>query len=269
MRLCEFYKTEYNVSFINCLRQFWRQTNLWSCIGEPKKTCMLLLLDGCSARYTLPSGEQMLASSGDVVLSPKGGEYSVEFSDFRDESSGTVGINFEICSGEALDCGILEIFSSPTAAACLLSLEKLAESDDGVPACFNVEIYRAITALGECADSAPKKHANALIRQGVEYLHAHLSEDIPLSELAVLCNVSEVYFRRLFKECYGVSAVHYRLERRLARACEYLTYTDTPVSEISDMLGFKDTSYFIKCFRERYSTSPLVYRGMFSNKLEK
>ena len=269
MKLREFYKTDYKVSFLNCLRQYWRQTSLWSCIGEPKKSSLLLLLDGCSARYTLSSGEELFANSGDVVLSPCGSEYSVEFFNFRDKSSGTVGINFAVCQGEDLDSEEVQVFSSPTAEACILAMEELSASNAGVPARFNIEIYRALTALGECAEGEPSLHPNSLIRPGVEYLNAHLSEDIALSEPAALCNVSEVYFRRLFKECYGVSAVRYRLERRLSRACEYLTFTDTPVSEISDMLGFGDTSYFIKCFRERYSVSPLVYRRQYSNKLEK
>lgn len=269
MKLREFYKSDYQVSFLNCLRQFWRQTSSWSCIGEPKKNSLLLLLDGCSAHYTLPSGEELFATPGDVVLSPCGSEYSVEFSDFRDKSSGTVGINFTVCRGENLNSSEFHIFSSPTARACVLTIEELFASDAGIPARYNIEIYRAITALGECADGAPSLHPNSLIRPGVEYLHAHLLEDIALSELAALCNVSEAYFRRLFKESYGVSAVRYRLERRLSRACEYLTFTDTPVSEISDMLGFGDASYFIKCFRERYSVSPLIYRSKYSNKLEK
>ena len=269
MKLCEFYKTDYNVSYLNCLRQFWRQTNCWSCIGEPKKNSLILFLDGCSACYTLVSGEKIFAKAGDVVFSPLGSEYSVEFSDFQNETSGTVGINFQICSSAVKDLEALQVFSSPTAADCILTLEKLAESDERVPARYNVEIYRALTALGECTDVTQKRHAKNLIRPGVEYLHAHLTEDISLSTLAAICNVSEVYFRRLFKECYGMSTVRYRLERRLARACEYLEYTDTSVSEISEMLGFGEPSYFIKCFREMYSISPLVYRSEFSNKLEK
>jgi AraC-like DNA-binding protein len=112
--------------------------------------------------------------------------------------------------------------------------------------------------------AVPRRIRTALTRINSDFADPELS----VAALAEEAGVSEVYFRRLFKECYGVSAVRYRLERRLSRACEYLTFTDTPISEISDMLGFGDTSYFIKCFRERYSVSPLVYRRQYSNKLE-
>jgi AraC-like DNA-binding protein len=35
------------------------------------------------------------------------------------------------------------------------------------------------------------------------------------------------------------------------------------VSEISELLGFTDTSYFIKIFKQNYSVTPFAYRGKF------
>ena len=269
MKLCEFYKTDYRVGFVNCLRQYWRQTKEWSCIGSPRSCNLLFAPDGCSVHYILSSGRELHASSGDVILVPKGSEYSVTFGDFCDDTAGTVGVNFDIYGDECLSPNEVEILSSPAARACVMNVERLSSAVTTVPAQFNVEVYKALTALGECSDGALAHTENHLISPGVEYLHSHLSEDVSLGELAAMCNVSEVYFRRLFKESFGIPPSGYRLEMRLARACEYLTYTGAPIAEISDMLGFSDVSYFIKRFRERYSVSPGVYREQNSNKLEK
>ena len=94
--LADIYKSDYRVRYKNCLRQLWKYEKVWSCIGNPKESCILLYLDGCSAEYTLKDGTAFTAKSGSVVFCPKGSEYSVEFFDFSDNNSGTVGVNFDI-----------------------------------------------------------------------------------------------------------------------------------------------------------------------------
>ena len=83
---------------------------------------------------------------------------------------------------------------------------------------------------------------------------------IPISELAKSCNISEVYFRKLFKKEMGVSPVEYRNRLRLERAKQYLEYGDISVQEISDELGYSTVSHFIKIFREEFGVPPLEYR---------
>lgn len=268
MKLCEFYKTDYRISFVNCLRQYWRQSKMWTCIGEPKEKHLLFLLDGCSARYEFPSGRVLHAGTGDVVYMPRGSQYTVTFSDFESENSGTVGVNFDIESGIEPSPDGIEIFTLPSARPLFSEIELYARSLCRVPSRYNVCIYNLISLLGEYGDTCRVMEGFGLIGVGVEYMHSHLAEDITVESLAEMCNVSAVYFRRLFHKCMGTSPASYRLNMRLERACEYLLHTESSVAEIGALLGFGDTSYFIKRFRERYSVSPRVYRERNSNKLE-
>ncbi len=260
MRLCEFYKTDYRISFVNCLRQYWLQSKTWTSVGAPKERHLLFLLEGCSAHYRFPSGKTYDATSGDVVYMPRGSEYTVTFSDFESDSSGTVGVNFVIESGAEPEADGIEIFSLPSAKSIFAEIEFHARSLCRIPARYNAHLYNLITLLGEYGDYERTIGGRNLIGAGVEYLHTHLADDIPVEKLATMCNVSEVYFRRLFHKYMGSSPASYRLNMRLERACEYLIYTDSSVSEIAAVLGFGDTSYFIKRFRERYSVPPRVYR---------
>ena len=268
MKLCEFYKTDYRISFVNCLRQYWRQSKMWTCIGEPKEKHLLFLLDGCSARYDLLDGRVLRVSAGDVVYVPRGSQYTVTFSDFESESSGTVGVNFDIESGTEPDPDGIEIFTLSSARPIFSEIELHARSLCRVPSRYNVGIYNLISLLGECSNNSRAMEGFGLIGAGVEYLHSHLAEDTSVESLAAMCNISEVYFRRLFHKCMGASPAGYRLNLRLERACEYLVHTENTVAEIGILLGFGDTSYFIKRFRERYFVSPRVYREQNSNKLE-
>ena len=120
-----------------------------------------------------------------------------------------------------------------------------------------------LTMFGELTDKLTMSEGFKVISAGVNYLREHLDKEIKMSELAAICNISEVYFRRLFKKTMGTSPSRYRMNLRLARAAEYLRYSDISVSEIAELLGFTDTSYFIKIFREKYSLTPLKYREKF------
>ena len=81
-----------------------------------------------------------------------------------------------------------------------------------------------------------------------------------MADIAQMCNISEVYFRRLFREYSGMSPVKYRNEKRMQRAKNYLLHTTLSIGEIAHRLGFPDDSYFIKSFREKTGVTPSEYR---------
>jgi AraC-like DNA-binding protein len=262
MRLSDYYTCDYRVSFVNCLRQYWKYEKVWSCIGRPKEFNILLYLDGCSARYTLKNGQTFVAEDSNVVFCPKGSEYSVEFFDFKEDGAGTVGINFSLESKEPLP-DVIECFAIPGIRSSVMEMELLRRTENRVVAKYNALLYGLLTTFGENSEKGSGRDDFGAVSVGVNYLREHLCEDVGIDKLASLCNMSEVYFRRVFKRSFGTSPSKYRLNLRLRRAAEYLRYTDISVSEIAELLGFADSSYFIKRFKENYSVTPLSYRNNF------
>lgn len=49
----------FNVIFINALKQFWRSTKTFKCIGMPKNQNLLLFLNGCSVTYNDKNGKNL------------------------------------------------------------------------------------------------------------------------------------------------------------------------------------------------------------------
>ena len=97
MRICpvnDLINVDFNLIFLNALRQFWHNTRLFQCIENPKKQNLFLFLDGCTVTYTNKRGETLTAHSGDIVYTPLGSEYTATLSDFQSPSSHTVGVNF-------------------------------------------------------------------------------------------------------------------------------------------------------------------------------
>jgi AraC-like DNA-binding protein len=60
----------------------------------------------------------------------------------------------------------------------------------------------------------------------------------------------------------GTTPVGYICERRLERAAEMLvTNRAVSVTEIAFDLGFNDSAYFARCFRQRFAMTPSAYRN--------
>lgn len=254
----ELSEQDFNLKYLNSLKQFWRETRGFQCIGQPKTQDLLFYLQGCSVRYTEKNGRCTEANSGDVVYVPTGSEYSVEFFDFTSADSHTVGINFrlldEIGKTVTLSDGVA-VFRSVGEGTS----QRFYQTLQGVPPVYYSNRLVLFEILGSLfLKAAPE--GDPLIADGFRLLCEHPEEMISISRLAEACNISEVYFRKRFRALTGKSPAEYRNDLRMERARQYLEYGDISVQEISDTLGYSTVSHFIKRFREKYGSAPLEYR---------
>ncbi len=94
----------------------------------------------------------------------------------------------------------------------------------------------------------------------LEYIHINYSEDISLDLLCQLVHTNRTTLNRKFKARTGFSAMEYLLRYRLKLACESLVHTNLSLAEISEAIGFKYDTYFIRQFTAKMGMSPTEYR---------
>ncbi|MCC3418194.1 MAG: helix-turn-helix transcriptional regulator [Microcoleus sp. PH2017_29_MFU_D_A] len=94
----------------------------------------------------------------------------------------------------------------------------------------------------------------------IDYIHAHLDEDLSIDTLAKLVQISSYYFVRLFKQSMGLTPHAYIVRQRLERAKHLLKMTDLSIAEIAYRTGFCHQSRFSTVFRQYLHTSPRAYR---------
>jgi AraC-like DNA-binding protein len=91
-------------------------------------------------------------------------------------------------------------------------------------------------------------------------IESDLATEQSLDELAEEFHVSRYYLAHSYKKITGYSIKNYKMLCRLAEARELLTETAMPVSDISERVGFPDTSNFSKYFTKKEGYTPSEYR---------
>lgn len=104
-------------------------------------------------------------------------------------------------------------------------------------------------------------HAWESIQEALNYIDAHLSEDIKLETLANVAFLSPFYFQHLFKRLVKKPVNEYIKLRRLAKASEDLIHTEMRIIDVALKYGFSNHANFTRAFRETYELTPDDYRG--------
>lgn len=94
------------------------------------------------------------------------------------------------------------------------------------------------------------------LRHVLEYIEAHLDEDLSLTELAAVAGFSPSHFKPLFKQAVGVPVHRFVLERRVERARTLLLEGKKRMSEIALEAGFSHASHMARCMRRVLGLRP-------------
>lgn len=101
-----------------------------------------------------------------------------------------------------------------------------------------------------------------IIQKSITYINENSSKDITLEKAADFVYLSSSYFSRLFKKEMGINFIDYLNKVRVEESKKYLSNENLSISEIANIVGFTDQSYYTKVFRKIEGTSPGQYRKM-------
>ena len=104
------------------------------------------------------------------------------------------------------------------------------------------------------------------LKPAIDFLHQHLADKVYIEEVSALCNISESYFSKCFNKAFGMSFSAYQNKLKLLKAEELITTTNKNINQISDELGFENSSYFIRVFKKEYNVTPALYKQRYIEK---
>ncbi|MBR7133038.1 MAG: AraC family transcriptional regulator [Clostridia bacterium] len=220
------------------------------------------------------NGEEVLVRAGELsVISPTfihsgaadngGVEYFVLMFDIKDLYNGALSVQKyleQILNGHIC-------FKAKTDVPRIVSLasdivEMSVNRNDYHTLEIVGSLYRLLGLLCHCCidNNSPSSHSAEKFDSVINYINSNFTKNISVNSVSQKFNYEEAYFCRMFKKHTGLTAAKYIRIQRLERARYLLEKTDTSVTGIAISCGFRDSAYFINCFKNMYGTSPLKYR---------
>jgi AraC family transcriptional regulator len=104
------------------------------------------------------------------------------------------------------------------------------------------------------------RHPPSWLGRLQEYLASDLGVVPELTTLAVIAGVHRVHVARAFRDHLGCTVGDYVRRLRVRRACELLTATTTPLTEVAMLAGFFDQSHMTRVLKRFLGVTPATLR---------
>ena len=106
-----------------------------------------------------------------------------------------------------------------------------------------------------------KERHDQLIAQIKAFVNDNFGDtNLSMNQVSDHVNMSAAYLGRLFKQASGITFTEYLTRFRLDAACDLLKNTDMTVNDISNEVGFTNSSYFYIIFKKNLECTPNQYR---------
>ena len=126
-----------------------------------------------------------------------------------------------------------------------------------------IHLLRHYSGVPQIITSVNRKLTPAQTQQAVDYIHAHLDQDLSLMQIAEIINISPTYFASLFKHAIGISPHQYVIQQRVEQAKSLLkSKTDLSITDIALQVGFSSQSHLTQQFRRLTGITPKQARTL-------
>ena len=138
-------------------------------------------------------------------------------------------------------------------------METIFSADDihGIKTAFISEIVEII----ECMHEEDSQYT-PVVRQIIGEVQKNYREDMNLKTLAHRYHMNASYLGQLFQKEVGCSFAQYLSNTKNGIAKELILNTNMKINEIAKQVGYPDTSYFYRKFKQSYGVSPASMREM-------
>lgn len=126
---------------------------------------------------------------------------------------------------------------------------------------FEERLHDLVERYYELVEKVKLQSTSFKITEIKSFIDQNYFEDIKISMFADKYYLSREYLMKLFKQAYGYGIHEYVQKVRMEKAQELLLDTQLKIQEVAEMLGYKDTNYFSKAFRNYFDCSPTEYRN--------
>ena len=202
-------------------------------------------------------------SPGEVIYLPKGCTCVVDTT----ESGNDYLINFDTADDYGIDPFVIAMEDTQKCEALLSRMVRKRSNCEARHATENIAfLYTFISMI--------QRQIRCMFVPDTTIEFCHNAEryiarnfmrgDLTVSEVAASVNVEVARLRSGFVELCGMTPKEYIIYLRMLKAKKLLINSELPIAKISERLGFSNSNYFSRFFKERTGFYPTEYRDKFN-----
>lgn len=253
---CGYYKD------LDCNYYTWRPN------GRPdyqliyiKKGCGLFRIDG----------EKMLLSQGNLIIyKPYEPQSYTYYADAVNHESYWIhfmgnGVEKLLRSANLWNKKIYRIGNNAEICELTLKMVKEFQLKNKNYDIYNTGYFLQILAIiSRQIEDAPNARCKNLARLEIviEDMYDNFQDEKSADDYAKMCYLSTSRFTHMFKDCFGMAPMTYKKKIRIEQAKRFLKNTSLSVKEISEKVGFCDSLYFSRVFKQMTGCSPKEYKKL-------
>ena len=123
-----------------------------------------------------------------------------------------------------------------------------------------LDVYSSLSATRPAASEGRPRLEQRRLQRVLDFIEAHLEDEITVAQLAAAARLSEFHFSRAFKATTGRAPYGYVSDRRMNHAKWLLAETDRSLADIADACRFSSPGNFSRAFQRATGTTPAKFR---------
>ena len=225
--------------------------------GRPQDG-LIYILEGCCT-YTFANGQRFVARAGDVLYLARGTVYQMEVT----ERYEFIFCDFDFEGQELRQSCVITPRHTEEMTRLFRKLKHRYDTG-GVaarPACLGILYTIYGTMIQELQPAYVGSDSRRRIEAAREWLDTHVNDgELTVATLAGRAQMSEVHFRKLFGELYGLTPSQYLQNARIAYAKELMQAGFLTLEEVALQSGFASQPYFSRVFKQLTGQTPALWR---------
>ena len=209
--------------------------------------------------YCFENGYIMRTAGNSLFYLPRGSSYHVE----QIQNGGCYAINFAADISDGPFCVTLR--NTDQLRRNFKAATDAWKSKDSLRVALAMRaVYDSVcNAKKELHKQYVPKARLSIIDPAIDVIDKQFADNsLNISYLASLCGISEVYFRRLFLNTFGISPKEYIIQKRIEYAKTLLSSKDFSVGEVGILCGYTEPCHFSREFSKRVGISPMQYENL-------
>ncbi len=194
-------------------------------------------------------GKRAVSDKNHAVILPKGQSYSLR----GDKTGKFPVINFDCKEFLCHEVISLPIQSSDTYIKDFEKMKALSLFEENRAKMMSV-FYNILHLL-----STESSVRNAILPAMKHIESNYQNPKLSNAELAEQCNISEVYFRKIFTETYKTTPKQFIVEIRINKAKQLLSDGFLNIGAVAEECGFSNQYHFCRLFKEKTGLTPTEY----------